>query len=1038
MNSEMQLDCLAVETLESSVLEFSTDGFRTVNLHDRQYLVKATENGELVALPQPKIAQYKNGPDLYLNVVLLGPPNPQDVFLSPHVAGGRLSLTVDASISSTELNALSQKTKRKVITRPSERISFELRTPEKSLAKINHTLTKQATLESALSKALSSAVMSAMSHGPSDLEELFLDSVFYWRESTVQQMLLRGDWGALLTLTRHLAKTRECLILEEDFITIARQGIDQKVLHLQDQQGNPSADYKAAAEMLRRTHAMFLQRQDMGYIPKTKAMAMPLSIKQTVNIIKEKNIATTLDLLPAIKASMAASHPNKHLNITVLGNREISRSTLPERRKIHAGIQPIKPGISLSTGKDPIDAQLVTRPFAKQNINLLNTDFAWNLNPKSLPVFNSKNAADQILMRDRLQTQWRWYIPEWALQLQTHDTADGPFSFELEQRGFTANAEPAFFAQIKFELIAHEPKHLINAISKAKKQGLTVKQCVPLIQSIYLEIPYINESTGQIARRRLKASFEQKGQTILCKVQVQHDTVRLAYGALSHPDFQSEPARVHIETRFNAYEASAYSSSLKKRAAPLGVVSAGVSTSPLLNQEITYTQPTFTRPTTVGIGHKPGLNRPNLVTSPLPIKPQPTKPKYQFKLTQFGNAQNLDLLVPCDSYSQAYRQGNEDGSIGIGCLQPLLLGQTSPDLLQEIADLRSVAFRVYRQLAQPDRFLVLPSSYHLTRRMVSEGEFTPALGLYSVNNPNNTDENLFTFDAHLEPSITAAELKRLQIALNQFSPSPQLDFPSEVDLAEQELTLSTEGAHSFITDGPFFNVSIRANLSEALIIKARLESSGIIGNAVFTLADGTRLEPSVIKIALNDIGGPWPSGPVISELKDNQILLTNHSESAQEIVSVELLDPTRLLLLDTVIAAGATMPFALDSTHSDAIVASIPSQVATPKLNEMRIFSELIRKQVAFFAPFDLTTSQTPAIEVRAYIVGIDEEISRVLEGQQNNTEIEFELPLTATLSSLEMVYTLVYRNAQGEEHETLTDTIELSVTSLVSIPYLG
>lgn len=1029
MNSEIKNGCLAVHTTDPSVLEFSTDDFRSVDLHGRRYLLRTTENGDLEALAAPRIARLENGPDLHLSVVLLGPPDPEDIYLSPHVAGGRLSLTVDNSIDNIELKALSQWSGHTVNARVSERSHFDIRTADETLASIDHSRSRRAALETALTANLSRAVMSALSHGPSDLESISLNSLYHWRESKRQRMHLHGSWDGLYNIARQLAQANQGFLHSENITTIAAIALDQGVIHLQDHQGLPVSSSQIAADMLHRVHAMFLQRVDPGFMLREKPLSLPLSLSQSVNVIAEKSVETQLALLPAIKASMAASRPDRHLNITVLGNRRISRSTLPARRNHRPGAKTFKPAVNLSSGHDLIDAQLITRPIAMQQLSLHQAGLSWagGFKPRSFPVVSDKKNVHKTLLRDRMQSKWQWYIPEWSLHLQDHDDINGAFRFEFEQRGFTANAEPAFYAHIQFELRAIEPDHLKRAIATSRQRGLTVKSILPSIQSVFLEIPYVDQGTGRISRRRLRATFRQNKGRLLCEVQVQHDTVRLAYGALSHPGFQSEPARVHISARFNAYEILTRAQSSIKQVTPRGVQTAGLSALPALQHRPVSLRPIAGVPDTV--------LRPGIVGAPVQIKPQPINDRKKYKLTQMSTEQKLDMLVPCSTYSQAYRQRIDDETFGIGCLQPLLLGETNHDLVQELADLRSDSFRVYRQLPQPNRFLVLPASYHLTRRLTTEDTAEPALGLYSAYDPARDDDTLFTFDAHLEPNITPLALERLKIALSRYSPSPQLDFPTEVDLESQTLTISSEGEYSFITDGPFLNVSIRANLSEALIIKARLESSGILGNGVFTLADGTRLEPSVIRIALNDIGGPWPEGPIQAQIQDKQLLLTNRAESDQEVVSAELQNPTQLIQLGTVINSRANLPVPLDAVHGSAIVSSLPLQNHAPELAEMRIFSELIRKQVAFFASFDLVASSTPLIEIRATLVGIGEEHGRTLEGQNKSAEIEFELPLTAMLSNIEMAYTIVYRNAQGAEHHSITGSIELSNTSLVSIP---
>jgi len=1020
----MKRSCLVVDEDKPSEYVFNSDGFIPVDLHGRRYLLRAVDGGDLEAIPSPRIVRNQQGPAIHLSVVLLSPPAPGDVYLSPHVAGGRITLTVDSTIDNVELMALSQLTGQRVHSRVAEKTAFTLRTEEDMLAVVENSHSRRVSMDSALSADQARMVMAVLSHGPVAEIPLRLECLYQWRELKQTRAHLQGEWAGLIEIARSISSTNNGLIVDSNLDAIAAMALHGGCLELRNDQGDLLNDSQSAGSMLRRLSSLFLERKADGFRLRERPPRIPLALSQTMGVAVNQHASTSLDLLPAIKAAMVASPPDKHLSITVLGTGDMQSSRIASRRvSKRTSRKPVASAVNLISGHDFVDAQIIAKPGDLQGLDLVYADKIRPilLKPRSLPVVEYKKRDTGRLLEDRLQSSWRWYLPHWQFVAPTANVSEGPFSFVFEQKGATSSGEPALFAEIHFELIAKEPDHLKSAISSAKRRKLTIKQIRPTVKSVFLDIPYVDESSGQTVSRRLRATFSQHNERIRCQVLVQHDTVKLAYGALSHPGFQSKPARIVVKCRFSAYETLQKYGSTIKHMAPRGLARASATESPVLHA--------IARP----------LKPINAVMLPVHLptasyKPRPVPAKREYTLTQLTDEQDCELLVKCSEFSQVYRRREGDTSVGIGCLQPLLLGTAPTELVQELSALRKNEYRVFQQLHQPNRFLVVPSRYHLTRRFDENDTALPALGLYSVLDPANEDGTLFTFDAHLEPDIPAIDLQQLHIDLLSYSADPQLDMPTEVDLSELEITLLAGGHHSFISDGPLLTVSIRTALRDALLFKAQLEGPGISGSAVFTLGDGTRLEPSTLNLSLRDIGGPWPEGPVKSELQGRQLLLTNHTESDHEIISVELSEPRRLLNVNSVLLAGATLPLSLEDSHAGVAISTSHVTGNAHRLDEMRIFAEQIRKEVLFYADFNIGNSSTPVIDITAQLVGMGERHNRLLEGEQGAARIEFELPLTSILSNSVLEYTVIYRNAQGEERHTLSETVDLANTSLVTI----
>jgi hypothetical protein len=72
-------------------------------------------------------------------------------------------------------------------------------------------------------------------------------------------------------------------------------------------------------------------------------------------------------------------------------------------------------------------------------------------------------------------------------------------------------------------------------------------------------------------------------------------------------------------------------------------------------------------------------------------------------------SESVPLSVPCGTFGNLYLERGANGTLtAVGCQDSLKLGETSTKAFQEIPELRDPAFRVWRSLQQPGRYL-LPS-----------------------------------------------------------------------------------------------------------------------------------------------------------------------------------------------------------------------------------------------------------------------------------------------------------------------------------------
>src|SRR5205085_785411 len=77
---------------------------------------------------------------------------------------------------------------------------------------------------------------------------------------------------------------------------------------------------------------------------------------------------------------------------------------------------------------------------------------------------------------------------------------------------------------------------------------------VPMLGlSASLKVPYRDNATGEARLQSFAVELRQAGDTYSASVGVLNDWVRLLYGALAYPGFQSEPASLEISYSYEAY-----------------------------------------------------------------------------------------------------------------------------------------------------------------------------------------------------------------------------------------------------------------------------------------------------------------------------------------------------------------------------------------------------------------------------------------------------------------------------------------------------
>lgn len=562
-----------------------------------------------------------------------------------------------------------------------------------------------------------------------------------------------------------------------------------------------------------------------------------------------------------------------------------------------------------------------------------------------------------------------WYAPEFT---QLPVTADGPpgasgflFSFTRTE---SPSGPPRFAGRVRFRLR--------SAMSAATKQALkaisATAKPVPMEKlAVYLEIPFRDNLTGQTRTQLFTAVLSvDQDCVIVADFDLLDDWVRLAYGALSTPGFQTRPVRLQVVYWFRAC----------------------------------------------------WLSDPDAMAMAMafaPIRPGPTVVEGSVPSNQL-----TPVSYPCATFPELYRQQFPDGERSIGCQDVLRLGEVAYQQFAEVTALRE-AFagrcRIYRSLLQPGLFLIVPARYRITRHGQTEPPeraFRPDVLIYAVFQENPAD-NRYLVTATLQPDLSPDLRRDLETRLVAYSPNgfaPRLVMPTDAAVGATDRFVWAPGIS---TDQPqvrrawdSLQVTLSTGLANAVLVTRMIEGSGYSGTVTFTLPDGLKVDAHLLLDSY--VAGPWDTGPVTLELTATAAKLTNRIERTVTV--------PELLVAKTGVAA--TVPVATSLAAGGTTTVTLPAGVTgvwprcTPAggpltIEELDVFVEDVTADLIFVDLIAHATHGLALLHVDVRIHGRD-----AIQGSADltapNTPVRLTLPVTSYLQTNSVQFRFTRRMTDG------------------------
>lgn len=646
---------------------------------------------------------------------------------------------------------------------------------------------------------------------------------------------------------------------------------------------------------------------------------------------------------------------------------------------------------------------------------------------RSLPVADDPDAP---LWRDRLDANLRWYAPLWQVQMPeaNADPGSSPFLFEFRAVGHTASGAPGLEGHIRFRLQARMSDATRAAWEAAGKPTARAVDCTGL--SVGLSIPF-RDQAGATRAQIFRATVTLSGDTATAEVALLDDWVRLAYGALSTPGFQTQQAAISVAYVFSSYVTLTQTNLAllfdRKQAltqvvkAPTGVAKkngayldakALAYRTPLGSIQFAQEKATESRATALARPQAALFTiRPELAHSSDLAELLARRP---VGLQTLGRDSSQPVVYACSTLGAFYIQDNDDGSrAAIGCRDAFRLGQTEYRQYERVSDLDDPDFSVWRSLQQPGRFLMVPARWSIARFSADDPDraYRPAILVYSTVDPDAPANNRCVVLASLIPDVSPAKQQALLRSLAALAQQPVLTLVNEID-AELEYVWPLPASSGMdvrvakLFDS--FQISIGTGIDAMPQLQAMLRTSGLLGTVHYRLPDGSALE-CALSLDLNRIIGPLPDGPVQVTLQRPNATLTNRIERAVDVsdVAIEAGDTSggqapriETVRVDQRVEPGAAIqiPVPADTLRATPVSTMAPGDAAT--LTEIRSFVEDVHTNVAFVNLINYANHGLSALSLQARLRGVDGTQTLTLDPDAPVSTLDFVLPLTTYLAS--------------------------------------
>ena len=520
-----------------------------------------------------------------------------------------------------------------------------------------------------------------------------------------------------------------------------------------------------------------------------------------------------------------------------------------------------------------------------------------------------------------------WYVPEF--QMVSPDAASTPdatpFLFSFRTSGHDAENRPGIDATVTVAVRSVFSEQARAVVGSADGAALPV----PLTGlALTLLVPY-RDASGQPTVLPVPATTVDAGPDLTTAMfEVKDAFARAAYGVLSTPDYQEQPARLQVDYTFAAVRQVStgpwwwplhlpvvdtvnprpfVTATTRARFLPdAAVMAAQPVAQPVLAQAAT--QPFVAQPFVAQSVVAPATfvsesGTPSLTA--LQVRDHRGSSRFDgelirtswpgtggdmtFATVTVSRQAVLDVFVPCATRGGLYVEQADSGRQAVGCQDSLGLGTLPDRMYAELPEFATDRWRLFWSLSRPGTYLLLPLRYRVSRddgQVDAAGLLQPLIGWLQEFDATRDDQLPCLLTATLAPDLTPDDVAAVVDALAQRTAAPQILLPTSPASGLASIaatwTLGTDERPVTVLDGDLVRVGVRASYADAAIIHQQLvaDAQPLLGNATFTLSDGSTLGPVALHLSVDDLAGPWPTGPVAVALDAGSVTLTDRAGGA--------------------------------------------------------------------------------------------------------------------------------------------------------------
>ena len=595
-----------------------------------------------------------------------------------------------------------------------------------------------------------------------------------------------------------------------------------------------------------------------------------------------------------------------------------------------------------------------------------------------------------------------WYVPELTLRLPDpgQDAEGAPFLFDVRPSGHGLDGSSGLEATITVTLAAGVPADVTAAWHAAGQPTLKPVPAENLV--VQLGVPFRDQAGTAQIQYHLAESITPNGElgadgsTVTAVFRLADQWARMAYGALSTPGFQAEPARVLATYVYRGWQWQA------------GVFNFAVPDKQALVlsrlEGRRRVGPGIAEPQVLAVA-KAGLTlQPQLQFANAAVTEALWAGRYEW--TAFNAAASIPVLVPCADFGAFYRRVQDDQApVAIGCQSVLQLGQAEFRTFERIQVAASAGHAtVLRSLTRPGHYLLVPDRYRLGRFGADAGDraYHPQLLLTSVLDSDTAALRAVlaaTLEADVPPSVRTAIVDEL----HDLSPQVVLDLPWTAGQPQVvNLAVPGHGEVECVPTPTGFSVVLTLDVSDFLVVRAMLESAGLTGGATLTLPDGQTVS-STLNLGLSQVTGPYSAGPVSIARDGGSVELVNRIGSRVSVTALRAPGGAKVPVGEVLEPGAKTRVAAATPADGEYDVVCV-AESGRDTLDEVRVYVEDLEVEVVFALSGSLGSAT--AVEVATTFLDRPDAHPIVLTGSHKQESRRYLMPLTAYVADPTLRFT--------------------------------